>query len=108
MANSSKWFQGYFTTPGSNLRFYEGDGLSNRLVATFERAEDAAEVALLHNEGSPEFKAVQQSCAAPDMAEALRMFLAEHDNTYDGEPLSMEMSAFIDKARAALAKAGVA
>lgn len=43
--------------------------------------------------------------AAPDMLEALRLFIAEHDNTYDGEPLSVEMGRFITKARYAIAKA---
>lgn len=36
------------------------------------------------------------------MAEALSTFMDEHDNTYDGDPLSEGMSVFISKARSAL------
>lgn len=36
------------------------------------------------------------------MAEALSTFIDEHDNTYDGDPLSEGMSVFISKARSAL------
>lgn len=43
--------------------------------------------------------------AAPEMFEALTMFMREHDQTYDGEPLSAEMILFIEAARAALEKA---
>jgi hypothetical protein len=43
--------------------------------------------------------------ASPEMFQALKMFLAEHDNTYDGEGLTIEMAAFIDAARVAIAKA---
>lgn len=43
--------------------------------------------------------------AAPDMLAALKAFMAEHDDTYDGEPMSAGMSEFIDKARAAITTA---
>ncbi len=75
MVNRPKWFQGYFTTPGSDRRVYEGDGLSNRLVATFERAEDAAEVArMIHNDVSATYLTYLATAQA---AEALETSLAD-------------------------------
>lgn len=47
---SKKWFQGYLSTPKSKLQVYEGDAFRNRLVATFERSEDAAAAVREHNE----------------------------------------------------------
>lgn len=41
--------------------------------------------------------------AAPDMFAALKLFLSEHDATYDGG--TMEMGRFVDMARSAVAKA---
>lgn len=43
--------------------------------------------------------------AAPCLLKALELFFDEHDNTYDGEGLSIEMATFIEKGRAAIAKA---
>ncbi len=48
------WFQGHLSDAGSNCRVYEGDGSRNRLVATFERADDAADVVRRHNAGLDE------------------------------------------------------
>lgn len=43
------WFQGSTSFPDAPLCVYEGDGFSNRLVAKFERAEDAAATVSAHN-----------------------------------------------------------
>ncbi len=47
---SKKWFQGYLSSPKSKLCVYEGDAFGNRLVATFERPEDAAASVRDHND----------------------------------------------------------
>ena len=39
-----------------------------------------------------------KECAG-EMFKALKLFLDEHDNTYDGEPMTMEMAEFIERAR---------
>lgn len=43
--------------------------------------------------------------AAPEMLDALTALIAEHDNTYDGEPMTGEKAVALDAARAAIAKA---
>lgn len=48
--DSRRWFQGYLTSfPDSPLYVFEGDGFEHRLVAKFERAEDAAGAVAAHN-----------------------------------------------------------
>lgn len=53
-----RWFQGHLSSPDSTLRVYEGTAFRNRLVAKFERAEDAAAAVDAHNVSLP--MAVQQ------------------------------------------------
>ncbi len=43
--------------------------------------------------------------AAPDMLAALELYMAEHDASYDGWAISMELLTFLNAARAAIAKA---
>lgn len=43
--------------------------------------------------------------AAPALLEACEAFIADHDNTYDGEPMSFALYEAIEGMRAAIAKA---
>lgn len=40
-----------------------------------------------------------------ELLEALELYFALHDNSYDGDPMTIEMATFHERGRAAIAKA---